>query len=73
MIHDALKSMGVGLLGGFFSKNFTAWEDDKKVIAAPRAPRVLDIRCDFAVLMDVSLTSHTKFPQRHTERQSFCV
>jgi len=54
-----------------FSRKLTAFDDDKKVMAAPRAPKVFDIKWDFAVRMWVSLISQTKLPQRQTERQSF--
>jgi len=42
-------------------------------MAVARAPRVLDMRCVLAERICVSLTSHTKLPHLHIERQSFVM
>ena len=71
--HNPIESRGFVVLEVVFSRNFTAWEEHKNVMTAPKAPIVFDMRCDFDVRMEVSLTSQMKLPQRQIERQSFFV
>jgi len=60
--HNPIESRGFVVLEVVFSRNFTAWEEHKNVMTAPKAPIVFDMRCDFDVRMEVSLTSQMKLP-----------